>query len=122
MGAEGLVETGISGSNGVWFGNFDASFFPLNEPDWEITGGPSGRTVNLKRTSTMVLYELNPNATVFFRGTPDLLPIPRVLMASEVVSELFDDVESFECCDSSDCELKFPNEDRLGLNVHCIAK
>lgn len=117
---EGLLfQTGILESNAECFGNFDAQYVPLNEDTgWVITGDSAGATAALPLKTTPsteeFLYELNPDATVCLRATPELLPIPYALAVDGVGSSfkipatcdesaVCDGGRRFCCCRETDC-------------------
>lgn len=69
-----------------------------------------------KGIDSSLQYSL-PSGKLWLRTTPMLpatLPvvIPYMLVNSSDLDSLFPSVESFECCDDSDCALRYPDEDR----------
>lgn len=70
-----------------------------------------------RRTTRSDRYEL-PAGKLWFRATPKYPSFSYTLVKEEDLSSLFP-VEAFECCDDSDCELLYPEEDRVCTDRIC---
>jgi len=120
LSTTGLALKGII--DGEWFVNLDGDLFGEDTP-WTVAGGDTGSpvmTLELPRSaaSSDGLFQIDENASVFYRATPQLLPFPpNSLFAKGLLADLFPEVVPFECCEDVDCSQR--NEASTGISFMC---
>eukprot|EP00542_Grammatophora_oceanica_P000108 CAMPEP_0194068860 /NCGR_PEP_ID=MMETSP0009_2-20130614/87323_1 /TAXON_ID=210454 /ORGANISM="Grammatophora oceanica, Strain CCMP 410" /LENGTH=1075 /DNA_ID=CAMNT_0038721995 /DNA_START=103 /DNA_END=3327 /DNA_ORIENTATION=- len=107
--------------DGEWFVNLDGDLFGEDTP-WTVAGGDTGSPVmalELPRSAASDgLFQIDENASVFYRATPQLLPFPpNSLFAKGLLADLFPEVVPFECCEDVDCSQR--NEASTGISFMC---
>lgn len=96
--------------DGMWFGNFDGTVLS-EETDWLISSNndPSAVTLTLPRSSSNG-YTIQEGMELILRSTPEVLPWPKKSLYSKIVVDGLEglaNLESFDCCDDTDCQSKF---------------
>jgi len=108
-----------------WISDFDPEglaedanpIAPLLQLTGELTEDMATWTLPRSALSEDLDYQI-PSGTIYLRSTATIPPLPFTLIKSASVTDLFG-AEEFECCDDSDCDIKYPGDEFVCTNNMC---
>jgi hypothetical protein len=111
--------------NAMWFANFDGKIFS-EDTSWVLSpdrNNVDSVTLSLPRSTIsrpdLSLFEIPNEGSILLRATPEAVPFPKYSMFARASLKTLFPLQSFECCDDSDCTQRFGSFSMCTTNKIC---